>query len=320
MHITIVAVKSRIPVKHYGGTQRDIWALGKVLIEWGHQVAFVVKRGSSCPFAEIIEHDPNSVLQDHIPDRTDVVHCHHRIGQPLKQKTLFTIHGTGKLGEAFDVNSVFVSRNHAQRHGSESFVYNGLDFEELGPVDLNAERRYLLFLGKVSWKLKNCKGAVEIAKMANKRLHIMGGRRIDPDPRIRYHGLVGGRKKIRIIQHVDALLFPVIWHEPQGLAIIESMYFGCPVFGTPYGSLPEIVKSEYGFLSKSKSELAEAVQHAGNYDRKACHEYVRENFSAEKMTREYLQLYHRLLDGEMLNEKPPQILEKEPRDFFYLTD
>ena len=39
------------------------------------------------------------------------------------------------------------------------------------------------------------------------------------------------------------------WHEPFGIALIEALYFGCPVFGTPYGSLPEIVEEGVqGFL------------------------------------------------------------------------
>ena len=38
------------------------------------------------------------------------------------------------------------------------------------------------------------------------------------------------------------LIFPVRWHEPFGLAVIESLYFGCPVFATPYGALPELVQ------------------------------------------------------------------------------
>ena len=59
------------------------------------------------------------------------------------------------------------------------------------------------------------------------------------------------------------MIFPVRWHEPFGLAIVESLYFGCPVFGTPYGSLPEIVAPDVGVLSARASDLAEAVRGAG---------------------------------------------------------
>ena len=123
------------------------------------------------------------------------------------------------------------------------------------------------------------------------------------------------------------LLFPVLWHEPFGLGIIESMYFGCPVFGTPYGSLPELlgargggnyagsggqvdaVYSEFGYLSMKKSELVEALKEADGFDRARCQEYVVENFSAQRMTQNYLRLYEQVLSGKPLHKAAPQILE-----------
>jgi len=39
MNITIVK-DTILPVKHYGGTERVIWALGKELSAMGHQVHF----------------------------------------------------------------------------------------------------------------------------------------------------------------------------------------------------------------------------------------------------------------------------------------
>ncbi len=78
--------------------------------------------------------------------------------------------------------------------------------------------------------------------------------------------MLGGEKKNQAIQNSQAILFPGLWHEPLGLAILESLYFGCPVFGTTYGSLPELISAERGFLSNSKSELVNAIRNAGNYD------------------------------------------------------
>ena len=65
----------------------------------------------------------------------------------------------------------------------------------------------------------------------------------------------------------------------HGLALIESLYFGNPVFGTPFGSLPEIVSGEVGFLSKSRNELIGQVRELERFDRWRCHEYACDRFS-----------------------------------------
>jgi glycosyltransferase involved in cell wall biosynthesis len=97
----------------------------------------------------------------------------------------------------------------------------------------------------------------------------------------------------------------VRWHEPFGLALIESLYFGCPVFGTPYGSLPEIVIPEVGHLTSSALELADAVAHVNDFNRKTCHEYVMDTFTHIQMMASYVRLYEKVLNGEKLNPKAP---------------
>ena len=69
--------------------------------------------------------------------------------------------------------------------------------------------------------------------------------------------------------------------------------------------MPEIVTPEVGHLATSESELAAAVGDMGRYDRRRCHEYVCDEFSAELMTRRYLELYQRVMSGETLHETEP---------------
>ena len=306
MKIVVVSKKSKIPVYGYGGTQRDIWAEGKILHEKGHQVVYLVQKGSSCPFGEVIAFNPQKDLNGQIPGDADIVHFHHQPREQIDKPYMVTIHGNGKPGEVFDKNAVFVSKNHAKRHGSTRFVYNGLNLDQLGMPDLKARREGLLFLAKARWSVKNLKGSKEIARMAGKTLHVAGGWKPSLSKRVKYYGMVGGDKKNRIIQHSEALVFPVLWHEPLGLALLESMYFGLPVFGTPYGSLPELVGRERGFLSKSKSQLAHAIREHNHYDRKKCHEFVADNFSDRKMTEDYLKLFDEVLSGRTLNDYHPR--------------
>ena len=306
MKVVIVSKKSKIPVHGYGGTQRDIWAEGKILHQMKHQVAYLVEKGSECPFGEVIPYDPQRTLNEQIPGDADIVHFHHSPKESINKPYMVTIHGNGKPGEVFDKNSVFVSRDHARRHGSTRYVYNGLDLDQLGMPNLDAPRDGLLFLAKARWKIKNLKGSIDIARMAGKKLHVAGGWKPSLSSRIKYYGMVGGEKKNQILQHREALVFPVVWHEPLGLAVLESMYFGLPVFGTPYGSLPELVGRERGYLSKSKSQLAHAIREHNHYDRKKCHEFIADNFSDRKMTEEYLKLFDIVLRGHTLNDHPPR--------------
>ena len=61
---------------------------------------------------------------------------------------------------------------------------------------------------------------------------------------------------MKIMSKSKDLIFPVLWNEPFGLAIIESSYAGCPLFGPNYGSIPELITEEYGYTNNSMSKIA----------------------------------------------------------------
>jgi hypothetical protein len=317
-HILLYS-NGKIPALKYGGISRIIWSLGKELSGMGHRVSYLVDKGSVCDFAPVLPFDPGKGLAQQIPEDVDLVHAQIPIRESLPAPLLVTLHGNTSYEKEFHINTCFVSRDHAARHGSEVFVHNGLDLEEYGLPRFDRPRNYLHFLGKAAWQIKNLKGSMSIARSAGMPLRVMGGHRVNLkmgmrvtlDPRIRFEGMVGGEKKNRLINGSRALLFPVRWHEPFGLALTESLYFGCPVFGTPYGSLPELITPEFGFLSNKKSELADALNHVEEYDRRKCHEYVADNFTSVQMTRNYLKLYEKILNGEALNPKPPQLVDRD---------
>ena len=68
MNITIV-LGDKIPSIKYGGTQRVMWYLGKELNKRGHKVTFIAGKGSSCPFAKVIELDPVSYTHLTLPTK-----------------------------------------------------------------------------------------------------------------------------------------------------------------------------------------------------------------------------------------------------------
>ena len=320
MNILIVH-NSIIPVHKYGGTERVIWYLGKELVKLGHIVQYLVPKGSTCDFANVIEIVDSNAIVNQIPSEIDIIHFHYQSNEIKKIQLpyIVTVHGNRNHFEPFDENSVFVSRNHAERYGSESYVYNGLDWSDYGIPDLENQRSYFHFLGNAAWKVKNLKGAIKtIKKTKTEKLKVLGGirfnfkmgLRLTFSPKISFEGMVGGNEKNNFLNNSKGLLFPVRWSEPFGLALIESLYFGCPVFGTPYGSLPELVTQEVGFLSNDSKELARAISKSHQYSAKTCHEYALQNFNSKVMAVAYLKKYKEVLAGNRLNKKPPVLITK----------
>ena len=102
------------------------------------------------------------------------------------------------------------------------------------------------------------------------------------------------------------MLAPIRWHEPFGLAMVESLYHGAPLFGTPLGSLPELVPDErVGMLTLNADELLMAMQEEDRYDSAVCHELAVSQFNAAKMSDRYIEAYDRVIRGQSLQSEPP---------------
>lgn len=317
MNILIIKATSVIPAFKYGGTERVIWSLGKALTSMGHRVTFMVKAGSFCEFANIIHYDPDEKIENQIPESIDVVHFHDDLANKnIKTPYITTLHGTLNKGLKLDQNTVFISENHAQRHGGEVYVHNGLDWDEYDSPILDNQRNGFHFLGKAAWRRKNVAGAIDIIKHCNnERLTVLGGHRLNIkmgfrltlSSKISFKGMVGGEDKYSALNTSKGLIFPVLWHEPFGLAIIESLYYGCPIFGTEYGSLPELVPNDVGFLSNNSKKLQQAILNADSYDRSVCHSLAVDKFNHLVMAEGYLKLYEQVLSGKKLHIEVPVV-------------
>lgn len=305
MNVLIVQ-NSVFPALLYGGTERVLWYLAHELHKMGHQVSLLCKSGSECPFANCIIYNPQKHINEQIPDDIDIIHFNtSELGYTGDKPYVVTIHGN--YNAVIPKNAIFVSHNHAERHGSQNFVYNGLDWDDYGELNESEPRAYYHFLGKAAWRVKNVRGAINIIKqLPGEKLYVLGGTRLNfkmgfrftISPKVRFKGMVGGNKKSRLLQHSKGLIFPVKWDEPFGLAITESLYCGCPVFGTPYGSLPELVPSDVGFLAEDMNDIAEHIKNHYNYTHSRCHEYARDLFNSHIMAENYVRYYERVLQGE----------------------
>lgn len=322
MNILIIAEKAHLPADGYGGLHRMAWGLAKALNTLGHKVYILCAAGSSCPFATVIYRNPTLPMACQIPEDVDIVHFNSAPPADFNRPYVETIHGN--FNKSFSPNSIFVSADHARRHGSTQFVYNGIDWDdpEYAQPNLNrrTDRRYH-FLAKADWKVKNLRGAIRVAKALPNgcKMDVLGGNRfswhmglrLTLSPRISFHGMVAGERKTRLLRQSSGLIFPVVWHEPFGLAVVESLYMGAPVFCTPYGAMPEIVTPEVGLMSASVSQMAYDITHS-DFDPKICHEYARDTFSSIQMAKGYVAKYEQVLNGATLNPVPPSIKQDQP--------
>ncbi|MBK8192394.1 MAG: glycosyltransferase [Lewinellaceae bacterium] len=339
----LLVCNSKIPVNTYDDAERVLWWLGKALIKLGHHVTFLVKKGSRCPFAPVLILDEKTPLDDQVPADTDIVHFHCPPGSPVAKPYIITQHDNRSEAGTLDPNTVFVSARQAAIHGGSVYIHPGIDFDEYGSPELHNRRMYFHFLGNAAWRGKNVRGAIDIAAQVGARLHVIGGTRVNfrkglritLSPSVRFHGVLNPEGRNAMVNNSKGLIFPVIWHEPFGLAVAESLFFGCPVFGTPYGALPEMLGKtmgserkphvgngtveafycDMGCLSVKKSELVEAVKNADAYDRVKCHEYARAYFSADRMAQDYLRLYEHVCTGLPVHADAP-VLEETPDDKF----
>lgn len=224
MNIQLVHT-GRIPVIHYGGTERVIWYLGRELARMGHRVSFLAAAGSTCDFAEVRPLDPARPKEKQLDPAADIVHFQEQPAVPVEAPHVVTIHGNVGHTDPLDLNCVFVSADHAARHGSRSFVYNGLDWDDYGRPDLGARRGYYHFLGKAAWRVKNVQGAIDtIRTLPGERLAVLGGTRLNLkmgfrltlSPRVRFYGMVGGERKNRLLQGSKGLVFPCGGRSPSG--------------------------------------------------------------------------------------------------------
>jgi glycosyltransferase involved in cell wall biosynthesis len=324
MHILIVH-DAVIPVTKYGGTERVIWYLGKCLVQMGHRVSYLVAHGSHCDFADIIFWDKTKSLAAHMPADVDLVHAQFQFDvekENLGKPVLCTQHGNTTSKDKFYSNTVFVSQNHAARHGATAFVHNGMDWNDYAAPTLN-KKNYFHFLGDARWRVKNVRGAIDIVTKAQQQLVVLGGERLNfsmgfrftPNLNVAFKGMVGGAEKFRWLDGSKGLVFPVLWHEPFGIAITESLFYGCPVFGSAYGALPELIQAEVGIAANSYADLIAGVSDAGRFSAQDCHDYAVDLFGAQTMAKKYVNYYETVLNGGTLNAVEPCLLESQTVKF-----
>lgn len=101
-------------------------------------------------------------------------------------------------------------------------------------------------------------------------------------------------EKYTLLGEAFALLNPIQWPEPFGLAMIRPSP-AAPRGRHPRGAAPEIVRhAETGFLGPV-ADLADHLLAAPSLDRARCRADVEERFSAQRMVADHIALYSDLI-------------------------
>jgi glycosyltransferase involved in cell wall biosynthesis len=252
----------------------------------------------------------------------DLVHfhvdyLHFPLSSRLRQAHATTLHGRLDLPELAFIYRTYrgepvISISTAQRRpvpwaNWQATVYHGL------PMELYRfhprPQPYLAFLGRVSPE-KRLDRAIEIAKRSGLPLKVAA--KVDAVDRdyfegqikpllntslVEFLGELGGAAKEEFLGNAAALLFPVDWPEPFGLAMIEALACGVPVVGWRCGSVPEVLDDGLtGFVVDDLDSAVEAVHRIEGLSRPVCRRVFEERFAVERMCDDYLQVYERLLE------------------------
>ncbi len=129
------------------------------------------------------------------------------------------------------------------------------------------------------------------------------------------------KDRFELVNHYQSsrlFIFPIQWEEPFGLVLTESMACGTPIVAFARGSVPEIVKDgKTGFLVNPSDNdirgdwivkktgidgLCEAIEKIYSMPeqeyqkmRQNCRSLVEKSFSADKMAKEYMNAYRKII-------------------------
>jgi glycosyltransferase involved in cell wall biosynthesis len=263
----------------------------------------------------------------------DVVHDHSghtgillAASSRLQTPVVATLHGDlteaeGEFLAAIDhrVHLVAISRaQQAQVAGVDwrRVVYNAVDPKDYTPITQpDQKHNYVLQLARIT-PTKGQHLAIEAARRMGVHLVLAG--KVDNDAceyferdikphlgeSVTWHENVSGEEKQQLLARAKAMLFPIQWEEPFGIAMVEAMVSGTPVIAIARGAATELVEPGVtGFLVHDLDGLVDAYSHIGEIDLERCVKRASERFGPGQMADGYQSVYERAIDESYYREK-----------------
>ena len=118
---------------------------------------------------------------------------------------------------------------------------------------------------------------------------------VKANPSLEFVGEINEKEKISFLGNAAALLFPIDWPEPFGIAMIEAMSCGTPVVAFPKGSVPEVIDDgQSGYIVNDVEEAVKAVERARGLSRAGVRACFERRFTVERMAKDYISMYRSL--------------------------
>ncbi|CAI4032820.1 hypothetical protein DNFV4_03250 [Nitrospira tepida] len=259
-------------------------------------------------------------------EQFDLIHSHvDLMGFPFARRcrtpVVTTLHGRLDLPELLPIFEEFpempvVSISNAQRRPLGWVNWQDTVYHGLPPTlyDFHPQPgQYLAFLGRIAPE-KRPDHAIAVAKAVGMPIRIAA--KVDPSdrdyfttkieplldhPLVEYVGEINDAEKNDFLGDAYALLCPYDWPEPFGLVLIEALACGTPVLAYRRGSIPEVIEDrETGIICEDLSEMIRSVEGVERIDRRRCRDHFEARFTVQRMVRDYVTVYERLLEGRSL--------------------
>ncbi len=189
-------------------------------------------------------------------------------------------------------NWIYVSRTLAQLHGSERYVWNGIDPAEY--IYSETKNDYFLFMSTMDWGTKKGLDTVlSLSKQLGFNLVVAGtGESYERIAQVKemcreaganYVGDVRGKEKAELLAGAKGFLFPTKIDEAFGLGMVEALMSGTPVICSDRGACPEIITSDVGFVCANEGQYAAAIENIVDIDARACREKAMRDYHYHAM-------------------------------------
>ncbi len=188
-------------------------------------------------------------------------------------------------------------------------VHNAIEADSYRPVTRHSEKEdYIVELARITPD-KGQHLAIELAKRLNVKLVLAG--KVDNDARdyfekrikpnlngqVEWRENVEGQDKAQLLAKAKALVFPIQWEEPFGIAMIEAMMSGTPVLALARGAVEELVEPGVtGWVADDIDGMADSYSRLEEIDLERCVEVARERFGPGQMADGYESIYNRAIE------------------------
>jgi len=317
----------------HGSVESLVWLLTRELSRLGHEVTVFGTAGSEVS-GELVAtlpgpYGPPGSLDDwqlcewvnlccaiEQSERFDVLHSHAYLwGMPLQRLSRAPMVHTTHIVPDENAAKLWMMQGQAcvtaiSLHQWSAFpqlrpaavVTHGVDADMFNFSAQSGD--YLCYLGRFT-SGKGPRQAMAVARELGVRLVMAGPsspyfrEQVQPlvdGSTVEYIGPVNSRQRNDLLGGARALLYPIQYPEAFGLVLVEAMLCGTPVAALRLGAVPEIVDEGItGYSVLTTAELPAAVTRCFQLDRHAVRERAARRFSAERMARDYLNVYEQLV-------------------------